>query len=128
MDVVTTLDLLAVLIQIRIAALITMADVKAEAKAVEGAKQVSWFDLRSFDPTFKDLRKFVRLMRRLMRRLLFPIHNIDSKPKSSMSIGHYFNFYDLSVASTKTKYMKVNTKTQNIFCRLNENLTTFYTL
>ena len=67
------LDLLAVLIKIRIAALITMADVKAEAKAVEGAKQVSWFDLRSFDPTFKDLRKFVRLMRRLMRRLLFPI-------------------------------------------------------
>ena len=32
---------------------------------------------------------------------------------------------DLSVASTKTKYMKLNTKTQNIFCRLNENLTTF---
>ena len=48
------LDLLVVLIQIRIAALITMADVKAEAKAVEGAKQVSWFD-----PTLKDLRKFL---------------------------------------------------------------------
>ena len=68
MDVVTTLDLLAVLIQIRIAALITMADVKAEAKAVEGAKQVSWFD-----PTLNYLSKqFVRL--------LFSIHNIDSKP------------------------------------------------
>lgn len=37
------LDLLAVLIKIRIVALIIMTDVKAEAKAVEGAKQVSWF-------------------------------------------------------------------------------------
>ena len=37
--------------------------------------------------------------------------------------------YDLSIASTKTKYIKLNPKTQNIFCRLNENLTTFlYTL
>ena len=36
---------------------------------------------------------------------------------------------DLSIASTKTKYIKLNTKTQNIFCRLNEALTTFlYTL
>ena len=36
---------------------------------------------------------------------------------------------DLSIALTKTKYIKLNTKTQNIFCRLNENLTTFlYTL
>ena len=38
-------------------------------------------------------------------------------------------FIDLSFTSTKTKYVKLNTKTQNIFCRLNENLTTFlYTL
>ena len=38
-------------------------------------------------------------------------------------------FFDQSIASTKTKYLKLNTKTQNIFCRLNENLTTFlYTL
>ena len=30
---------------------------------------------------------------------------------------------------TKTKYINPSTKTQNIFCRLNENLTTFlYTL
>ena len=37
--------------------------------------------------------------------------------------------YDQSIASTKTKYIKLNTKTQNIFCCLNENLTTFlYTL
>ena len=37
--------------------------------------------------------------------------------------------FDLSIASTKTKYIKLNTKTQNIFCHLNENLTTFlYTL
>ena len=26
------------------------------------------------------------------------------------------------------RYIKLNTKIQNIFCRLNENLTTFYTL
>ena len=36
---------------------------------------------------------------------------------------------DQSITSTKTKYIKLNTKTQNIFCRLNENLMTFlYTL
>ena len=36
---------------------------------------------------------------------------------------------DLSVRSTELKYIKLNTKTQNIFCYLNENLTTFlYTL
>ena len=62
-----------------------------------------------------------------------------------MSTGNGWNFYlskiilllyflyivdfDLSIASTKTKYIKLNTKTQNIFCGLNENLTTFsYTL
>ena len=39
------------------------------------------------------------------------------------------SFFDLVIASTKTKYIKLNTKTQNIFCRLNENLLTFlYTL
>ena len=39
------------------------------------------------------------------------------------------DIYDQSIASTKTKYIKLNTKTQNIFCRLNENFTTFlYTL
>ena len=37
--------------------------------------------------------------------------------------------YDLSIGSTETKYIKLNTKTQNIFCCVNENLTTFlYTL
>ena len=36
---------------------------------------------------------------------------------------------DLSIVSTKTKYIKLNTKTQYIFCRLDENLATFlYTL
>ena len=36
---------------------------------------------------------------------------------------------DLSIVLTKTKYIKLNIKTQNISCRLNENLTTFlYTL
>ena len=45
------------------------------------------------------------------------------------SILSYLETIDLSIASTKTKYIKLNTKTQNIFCRLNENLTTFlYTL
>ena len=37
---------------------------------------------------------------------------------------------DLSIGSTETKYIKLNTKTRNIFCLyVNENLTTFlYTL
>ena len=36
--------------------------------------------------------------------------------------------YELSIGSTETKYIKlnrVNTKTQNIFYSVNENLTTF---
>jgi hypothetical protein len=38
-------------------------------------------------------------------------------------------FFDLSIALTKTKYIKLNTKTQHIFCCVNENLTIFlYTL
>ena len=57
-----------------------------------------------------------------------------------MSTGNGWNFYlskiilllyflyivdfDLSIASTKTKYIKLNTKTQNIFCCLNESLMT----
>ena len=37
--------------------------------------------------------------------------------------------FDHSIGSTETKYIKLNTKTQNIFCCVNENLTTFlYTL
>ena len=44
-DVVLTQDLLVVLIQVRIAALMAMADVKAEEdKAEEVANEVSWFD------------------------------------------------------------------------------------
>ena len=36
---------------------------------------------------------------------------------------------DLSIGSTETKYIKLNTKTQKIYCFVNENLTTFlYTL
>ena len=36
---------------------------------------------------------------------------------------------DLSIGSTETKYIKLNIKTQNIFCRLDENvMTVFYTL
>ena len=44
--------------------------------------------------------------------------------------GKIFLFLnDLSIALTKTKYIKLNTKTQNIFCHLKENLTTLlYTL
>ena len=39
---------------------------------------------------------------------------------------NFFYIYDLSI---ETKYIKLNTKTQNIFYCLNENLTTFlYTL
>ena len=41
----------------------------------------------------------------------------------------YCEIRDLSIRSTETKYIKLNTKTQNIFWRLNENLMTFlYTL
>jgi hypothetical protein len=32
---------------------------------------------------------------------------------------------NLSIGSTETKYIKLSTKTQNIFCCVNENLTTF---
>ena len=32
---------------------------------------------------------------------------------------------DQSIGSTKTKYIKLNTKTQIFFCYLNENLMTF---
>ena len=35
--------------------------------------------------------------------------------------------YDISIGSTETKYIKLNTKTKNIFCCVNENLTTFFT-
>ena len=43
--VVLILDLLVVLIQTRIVALMTMVDVKAkEGKVEEGANKVSWFD------------------------------------------------------------------------------------
>ena len=73
------LDLLAVLIKIRIVALIIMTDVKAEAKAVEGAKQVSWFH-----PTL--LRKFVRLLRRQNNRI--PHHNFNTFLHQSRHCGH----------------------------------------
>ena len=34
-------------------------------------------------------------------------------------------FCDLSFGSTETKYIKLDTKIQNTFCCVNENLTTF---
>ena len=41
----------------------------------------------------------------------------------------FFDLYDLFIGSTETKYIELNTKTQNIFCCVNENLMTFlYTL
>ena len=43
----------------------------------------------------------------------------------SMSSPINYPAYDLSIGSTETKYIKLNTKTQTIFCFLNENLTTF---
>ena len=43
--------------------------------------------------------------------------------------GQNSDTYDQSIGSIETKYIKLNTKTQNIFCFVNENLTTFlYTL
>ena len=42
---------------------------------------------------------------------------------------NFSDSFDLSIGSTETKYIKLNTKTQNIFCCVNENLTSFlYTL
>ena len=48
-----------------------------------------------------------------------------------MNEGNFLKIWinDLSIGSTETKYIKLNTETQNIFCCVNENLTTFlYTL
>ena len=56
------------------------------------------------------------------------MHNFKTFPTREETLFQSETF-DLSITSTKTKYIKLNTKTQNIFCRLNENLTTFlYTL
>ena len=56
-------------------------------------------------------------------------HHVQKDVNWSKSESFWSDMFDLSIASTKTKYIKLNTKTQNIFCRLNENLTTFlYTL
>ena len=47
-----------------------------------------------------------------------------------IQIETFFHIYDLSIGSTETEYIKLNTKNQNIFVvYINENLTTFlYTL
>ena len=45
--------------------------------------------------------------------------------KKIISSVIYCPIYDLSIGSTETKYIKLNTKIQNIFCCVNENLTTF---
>ena len=44
----------------------------------------------------------------------------------STVLTKYCEICDLSIGSTETKYIKLNTKTQNIFCFVNENLTPFY--
>ena len=44
-------------------------------------------------------------------------------------LNTYLVEFDLSIGSTETKYIELNTKTQNIFSCVNKNLTTFlYTL
>ena len=43
-----------------------------------------------------------------------------------IKILQFLVIFDQSIASMKTKYIKLNTETQNIFCRLNENLMTFF--
>ena len=58
--------------------------------------------------------------------LLFPFWITSIKNNSGLI---NFVLYDLSIGSTETKYIKLNTKTQTIFGCVNENLTTFlYTL
>ena len=46
----------------------------------------------------------------------------DKKPNDSQNLL----LFDLSIWSTETKYIKLNTKTQNIFCYVNKKLTTFF--
>ena len=55
---------------------------------------------------------------------------VTNSPLISCAIAVNENeMYDQSIGSTKTKYIKLNTKTQILFCYLNENLMTFlYTL
>ena len=43
-----------------------------------------------------------------------------------MKLSNELDINDLSIGSTETKYIKLNTKAQNIFCYVNENLTTFF--
>ena len=65
----------------------------------------------------------------LFRRFLYSTSFIYSRTPKIIRGKQFCLTNDLSIASTKTKYIKPNTKTQNIFCRLSENLTTFlYTL
>ena len=47
------------------------------------------------------------------------------KSKSKDKAIWFLVSIDLSIGSTETKYIKLNTKTENIFCCVNENLTTF---
>ena len=53
------------------------------------------------------------------------------RPSTFHTVGfsQFFVSFDLSIGSTETKYIKLDTKTQNIVCCVNENLTTLlYTL
>jgi hypothetical protein len=54
---------------------------------------------------------------------LLKIDRIFQKKKKK--IFEEYRTSDLSIGSNETKYIKLNTKTQNIFCCVNENLTTF---
>ena len=63
-----------------------------------------------------------------MKSILEHSNLYDSKQNSSSVADLVLVAYDLSIGSPETKYIKLNTKTQNIFCCLNENLTTFFIL
>ena len=56
----------------------------------------------------------------LIHNLLIIFENLYFGKEFLIQNPKCFITYDLSIASTKTKYIKLNAKTQNIFCRLND--------
>ena len=76
---------------------------------------------------FKRNPKWIQFILMYSNKILLGIYY--SQTKIYLMKFLLFLSFDLSIGSTETKYIKLNTKTQNIFCYINENLATFlYTL
>ena len=104
----------------------------------------SWPNLKIKKQKWNNRRKCTKLKFTNRYELITCFHEFCNYEYTKKIYGIFFlyfsmsyNFWkrskhginDQSIAWTKTKYIKLNTKTQNIFCHLNENLTTFlYTL